>query len=729
MYADVLIKYEVKSLDKTFTYLIPDNLKKDIKIGMKVKVPFANKNINGFVLGIKNNYDEEFELKEIIELISTDLFLTKEQLELGKYLKEKTLCSLMTAYETMLPSGLKAKSETKINKKYDVYLIINKSEEIIKKYILDNKRYKNQLQVLNDLLLEKKVLKNRYNHSSIITLSKKELIAELKVQKNRLEFLSKEHNINLKMTTLQQEAFEKVKNTLKTNCTHLIYGVTGSGKTLVYINLIKEALKLNKTALILVPEISLTTQIINQFYNYFGNDVAILHSALSIGEKHDEYLKILKKEVHVVVGTRSAIFAPLENIGIIVIDEEHSDTYKQDNNPRYDAKDMATYRSKYNSCPLVLGSATPSLPSMARALKKIFNLITMPKRVNEGLLPTVKIVDMNEEMKKRNPILSEELKNEIGNKLIKQEQIILLLNRRGYATFINCSNCGYIYKCPHCEISLTYHKSSNSLRCHYCGYTVFKDEKCPNCKEKDLNYLGLGTEKLETELKKTFPNAKIVRMDADTTTNKGSHEKIIKSFENHKYDILLGTQMISKGLDFPLVTLVGVINADTSLNMPDYKSNETTFSLLNQVSGRSGRGKKSGTVIIQTFNPNNLTLNFVKNNNYKDFFNYEMSIRKKLLYPPYIYIASIKVISNNYDLAKEEAIKVEKYLKNNLCHNEILLGPTTAAIFKFQNKYRFQLIIKYKNEKEILRILMELDRIYLLNKNVYLEIDLNPSRI
>ncbi|HOP65835.1 MAG TPA: primosomal protein N' [Bacilli bacterium] len=726
MFAAVLISYESKTLDKTFTYKIPINL--DIKIGMKVKVPFGSKKINGFVLDVTNKYDGNYEVKEIIEVVNKEFYLNKELLELGKYLKEKTLCSLMTAYETMLPKGLKARNQKSDYSSYVKYLVLNSNQNVVKEYIKNNQRYLNQVIILNDLLVKNKILKKDYNISSINTLLKKGIIKEVLEQEYRLN-KSKKDICDFKFTVEQEKAFREVKKSFNKPDTFLLYGITGSGKTLVYINLIKEVIKNNKTAIMLVPEISLTAQTSQIFYDHFGNDVAIFHSGLSVGEKYDEYLKIARGEVKVVIGTRSAIFTPIKDIGIIIIDEEHSDNYKQDNNPRYHARDMALWRSKHHNCPLLLGSATPSLESMARALKNVYKLLTMENRIGEAKYPKVEIISMAEEIKKGNRIFSQILLGKIKERLTQKEQVILLLNRRGYSTFITCQNCGYTYKCPHCEISLTYHKSSNNMRCHYCGYTVLKDDVCPSCHQKSLNYLGLGTEKLEQELKNIFKEAKIVRMDADTTANKGMHEKIINDFKDLKYDILLGTQMISKGLDFPNVSLVGVINADTTLNIPDYKSNENTFSLLNQVSGRAGRSKIAGEVILQTFNPDNFTLECVEENNYLKYFNYEMNIRKTLKYPPYVYLASLKVVSKDYDLASKEATKVTGFLRKNLTNKEIVLGPTTATMFKNGDNYRFQITIKYKDEQKLLVVLKELEELYKLNRKVYLEIDLNPSRI
>ena len=564
MYAEVLIEYNSKSVDKTFTYIVPDKMQGIIKKGMKVKVPFANRIINGFITNIIDSYTSEYELKEIDSIVDEYLVLNEEMLSLGSYLQEKTLCTKIAAYQTMLPSSLKVKEKKqKDYSKYLEYVELSADENIIQEYKLKHKTAKKQIEVLNILKIERQ-LKNSLSPSVINVLKEAGLIKIVKEQIYRINKQTKEEK-NIKLSDEQNIALNSVD--LNENNTYLLHGVTGSGKTEVYMQLIDRVIKMGKNAIMLVPEISLTTQIINKFYDRFGSDVAIFHSALSDGEKYDEYLKIYRGEVHIVIGTRSAIFTPLEKLGIIIIDEEHSDTYKQDSNPRYHALDMALFRAKYHNIPLVLGSATPSLETMARALKGVYQYIEMKKRIGNATLPKISIVDMSLELRKRNMIFSSLLKEKIKDRLEKKEQIILLLNRRGYSTVVTCKNCGYTYECPYCDITLTYHKTSNNLRCHYCGYTVIKSDTCPECHEKSLDDRGLGTEKLEQEITKLFPEARIIRMDADTTRNKGSHEDIINKFKNHEYDILLGTQMISKGLDFPLVTLVGIINADTTLNM------------------------------------------------------------------------------------------------------------------------------------------------------------------
>ena len=726
MYAYCIIEYPIKTLDKAFTYLVPNHLQEKLKVGMKVLVSFNHRQVHGIVLKITNTFDGDYELKEIERIEDEFLILNKELLLLGSYMQEETLCNLITAYQTMLPSALKVKEQKIDYNDYEIWIKLNNETEA--KEFIKNHRKSNKTKILEYLLERGEIPKKELNASSLRELSKLNLVIEEKRIKKKTYYKEKQED-NKKLNEEQQHAFNTIINSLNINKTFLLYGVTGSGKTLIYIHLIKEVIKKGKTAILLVPEISLTEQIVSIFYQNFGSDVAILHSGLSNKEKYEEYIKILNNEIKIVIGTRSAIFAPLKNIGIIIIDEEHSDTYKQENTPRYHARDIAMHRCEFNRCPLILGSATPSLESMARAKKNVYELVTLKNRANNLPLPEVSIVDMKTELEKRNFTISELLDKKIKECLDKGEQVILLLNRRGFSTFITCSNCGFTYKCPHCEISLTYHKSSNTLRCHYCGYTKIKDDLCPECHEKGLNYMGMGTEKLEEIIKEKYESAKVIRMDADTTTRKGAHDKIIKAFKNEEYNILIGTQMISKGLDFPKCTLVGVINADTSLNIPDFRSSEKTFSLLDQAAGRAGRSTTPGSVIIQTFNPDNETIKAVKKHDYDSFYEQEMQVRKILKYPPYYYLANIKIASKEYTLASTESTKVKNYLEKNLDPKSIILGPSTASNFKRNNIYRFSITIKYRFDEHLMKVLKELDNIYATNKNVFLEIDINPLRI
>ena len=726
MYAEVIIEISAKALDKTFTYKIPNNIKEKTKIGARVKVPFGHQILEGFVLKIINNIEEEYEIKEIIELVDEQPILNKEMLLIGKYMSEKTLCSLITAYQAMLPKALKAKSKTTINIKQDKYISLIKNTLEINNYI-EKCHYEKQINILKQLLKEKEIKITKID-STIKTLIKNEIIKLEYKESYRYQYKPNSKDEKIDLNKEQQEIVNKVINSKNENKTFLLYGVTGSGKTEVYMNIIENVIKEGKSAIVLVPEISLTPQIVERFTRRFGQDVAILHSGLNDGEKYDEYRKIIEEKVHIVVGARSAIFAPLKSLGIIIIDEEHSPTYKQENNPRYHAKDIAILRGKYHNCPVLLGSATPSLESMARAGNKNYELLTLTKRAGNSKLPKVYIVDMKEEIKHKNFIFSELLDKKIKEKLSKKEQIILLLNRRGYSSIETCNNCGEVMKCPNCDISLTYHKTSDMLRCHYCGYATKKYIKCPTCQSTNLKDYGLGTEKLEEELKKKY-NARIIRMDIDTTSRKGTHQKIIEDFEKEKYDILVGTQMISKGLDFPKVTLVGVINADTSLNIPDFRSSERTFQLLCQVSGRAGRSDLNGEVIIQTLNPNHYSIIYSKYHDYLNFYKEEMQIRKKLNYSPYYYIILVKISTKDYELSFKEANKVGDFLRKNLTPTTYILGPAMANIFKVDNTYYQQLIIKYKKDPKLKETLLKLDEHYKTNNKVKLEIDIEPNKL
>ena len=724
MIAAVLIEYSVKLLDKTFDYLVDEKLKNEIKVGQKVLVPFGNKIVEGFVLEIKNEKDKNIEYKSIIEIVEKNFCLNKELLELGHKIQKMTLSTLISAYQIMFPKALKASNKTVINIKTKTMVILN--EDInINNYLEKNQRKKKEIEIINRLKNEKEIERKEINCPSLRNLIDNKIVLLKEIEINRSIEYIKENKKEIKLTTNQENAYKEI---LKSeNNKILLHGVTGSGKTEIYIDLIKYYIKENKTAIMLVPEISLTPQIVSRFISEFGGKVAVLHSGLSEGEKFDEYRKIVNKEVSIVVGARSAVFAPLENIGIIIIDECGSASFKQDSNPKYNAIDISFLRGEYWNCKVLLGSATPLLEHYARAEKGVFKLISLTSRISENL-PIINIVDMNEEVKKRNFIISSELKNKINICLNKKEQIILLLNRRGYSTFMSCSSCGYVWKCPNCDISLIYHKSSNNLRCHYCGYTTKMTKICPCCKEEAIKDLGMGTEKLERIINNMFPSAKTIRMDLDTTSTKGAHQKIIESFKNNEYDILIGTQMISKGLNFKNVTLVGIINADASLNIPDFRSAERTFELLTQTGGRTGRYDLKGEVIIQTFNKDNYVLECVKNHSYLDFYNKEMKIRKTLKYPPYYYLVSIKIISENYELARDESNKIKNYLTDNLSNNFIVLGPSTASVFKLKNKYYFQLIIKYKKEENLFKILKEINDVYVSNK-LKVDININPLNL
>lgn len=724
MYANVIIQYGNKAVDREFSYIVPIQFADKIRVGHRVKVLFNNREIEGFVLSLFDNYDGEYELNEIISLVDDEPILNDEMLYLGREICNKTLCSKISAYQVMLPKALKASEKTNIGIKKDRYIVLNVSVDVVDEYLLKC-RFENQIKILNDLKEDGRLLlKNKI--SGVDTLIKNGII--------RYEYEDTyRYNVGAtgryKVVSLNDDQLKVVNAVdLFRHDTYLLYGVTGSGKTEVYMELIDRVLNDGKTAIMLVPEISLTPQIVDRFITRFGDNVAILHSGLSDTERYDEYRKIMEGRVRIVVGARSAIFAPLENLGIIVIDEEHTSTYKQENHPRYNAKDVAILRGKYNNCPVIMGSATPSLETFARATNNVYKLLTLTKRAGMGKLPNVNVVDMRNEIKVGNFVLSKMLVDKINDRLKKKEQVILLLNRRGYSSMLTCRDCGSVLKCPNCDISLTYHKTSNSNRCHYCNYSVRNIRVCPQCGSDNIKDYGLGTEKLEEELNKMF-KANIVRMDMDTTSKKGMHEKIINDFGEHKYDILVGTQMIAKGLDFPLVTLVGVINADSSLNVPDFRSAELTFQLLSQVSGRAGRSDLAGEVVIQTYNPDHYSIRYAKSHDYLSFYNQEMSIRRELCYSPYFYITVVNIASCDYELGFKEANKIGDYLRKNLSSNTKILGPSMANIFRINNVYHYQCIIKYKRDERLNSVLREIDNIYKVNNKIDVDVDVDPVRI
>ena len=716
MVANVLVELTNRNIDKTFTYNVPLEFSSSIKVGIRVKVPFGKQKLEGFVLSIDEDASYDYELKDVEELIDSEVVLNDELLELGKYIKNTTLCTLINAYQAMLPKALKAKNKVNINKKYDKYIVLSSFDLSCFKL---NERHLRLIEFVKGSRVKKEDVVKEFG-SSVKTLIDKGILVEELVEKYRYNI---DTSINYPKYELNDEQRSAVNNILSSDKPNLLYGVTGSGKTEVYMEIIEHMISLGKSAIVLVPEISLTPQMVGRFVSRFKENIAILHSRLSDGEKYDEYRRIARGEVNIVIGARSAIFAPLANIGAIIIDEEHTNTYKQESTPKYSAIDVAIERSKRHNAKVVLGSATPSLDSYAKVLAKKYNLVELKNRANKKSLPEVVLVDMNKEMKKGS-YFSGILISSIKEKLDLGEQIILLLNRRGYASFVTCSNCGYVSKCPNCDITLTYHKSSDMERCHYCGYAVKRHEVCPECHENAVKNLGVGTEKIEEELNKLF-DARVIRMDFDTTSEKGAHEKIINSFKNHEYDILLGTQMIAKGLDFANVTLVGVINADTSLMIPNFRSSEYTFQLLSQVSGRSGRGDKKGIVIIQTFNKEHYAIELASRHDYMNFFRREMYIRKELGYPPYSHLVSIKIISREYDLVSKESNLIAERLKTNL-PSSIILGPSIGSTFKINNTYRFGILIKYKKEDNLYSYLEKLLDYYKSNDKIKIDIDFNP---
>ncbi|WP_449619337.1 primosomal protein N' [Robertmurraya sp. Marseille-Q9965] len=570
--------------------------------------------------------------------------------------------------------------------------------------------------------------------TTIKSLVKKGLLLEedLEVYRDPYEDRVFEKTNPLTLTTEQEKAISPILATLEENQqkVFLLYGVTGSGKTEIYLQSIQRAIEMGKEAIVLVPEISLTPQMVKRFKGRFGNEVAVLHSGLSSGEKYDEWRKIERKEVKVVVGARSAIFAPFENLGIIIIDEEHETSYKQEDNPRYHARDVAIQRSKFHQCPVILGSATPSLETFARAQKGVYEQLTLPKRMNNQALPSVQIIDMREELRDGNrSMFSRALIDGLKDRLEKKEQIVLFLNKRGHSSFVMCRDCGYVDNCPNCDISLTYHRFNQQMKCHYCGYESYVPSQCPECNSEHIRYFGTGTQKVEEELGKVLPEARVIRMDVDTTSRKGAHEKLLNDFQDGKADILLGTQMIAKGLDFPNITLVGVLSADTMLHLPDFRSSEKTFQLLTQVSGRAGRHELPGEVIIQTYTPEHYSVELAATQNFDHFFEREMMIRRSHQYPPYYYIALITVSHENVAYVASTTDKITKFVQSKLSREANVLGPVASPISRIKNRYRYQCLIKYKREPDLngtLKTILEHYQQEMVSKGLQISIDVNP---
>ncbi|MBM7644307.1 primosomal protein N' (replication factor Y) [Scopulibacillus daqui] len=548
--------------------------------------------------------------------------------------------------------------------------------------------------------------------SSVKSLIDKGLLLEKDVEQFRDPYSHSDIKSTepLPLTIEQQKVLEPIVRDIEEHQhqVYLCHGVTGSGKTEIYLQAIDKVIKKGKEAIVLVPEIALTPQMVHRFKGRFGSDVAVLHSGLSRGEKYDEWRKINRGEVSVVVGARSAVFASFKNLGIVIIDEEHETSYKQEESPRYHARDVAIFRGRYHSCPVVLGSATPSLESFARAQKGVYQLAPLYSRVNQQPLPEVTMVDMREELRSGNrSMFSKQLFSKLNDRLEKGEQSVLFLNRRGYATFVMCRDCGYVVQCPHCDISLTYHRRQGRLKCHYCGYEEMLPDHCPSCQSEYMRYFGTGTQKVEEALTQLLPEARVIRMDVDTTNKKGAHENLLKAFGDGKADILLGTQMIAKGLDFANVTLVGVLAADSMLHLPDFRASEKTFQLLTQVAGRAGRHRLKGEVVIQSYTPDHYAIVDAGNHDYQSFYQKEMLARRQRQYPPYFYLTLITVSHVDFTKVVDATEKIARYLKQRLSNEAIILGPVAPPIPRIKDRYRYQCMIKYRNEPNLINVLKE----------------------
>lgn len=730
LYAEVIINSEALEIDRPFTYKVPEEFNNEIKIGQIVKVPFGkgNKTSEGFILNLKNDDNIKFKTKNIAAILVKDPVIDEDDINLIEFLREKTLCKYIDAFRLLIPVGIMKGAKAKKKK-----VIVLKNEDLSN--IKNPDGYKKIVEFF-------KTNSGKYTKSELIN---EHSISQYKLNKlieNEVLSIEEEsvfryndrvyNKDSAKTLTIEQENIirEYINSDDKM---FLLKGVTGSGKTEVYMKLVERVLLEGKSAIILVPEIALTPQMIERFKGRFGVNVALFHSKLSDGERFDEWFRVKEGKAKVIVGARSAIFLPAKNLGLIIIDEEHENTYKSEQNPKYQTKEVAEYLSELKGCKVILGSATPSIETYYRALTGEMKLLELNSRVDNKPMPPMKVIDMRNELKGGNKSLfSRELFIAIQERLKRKEQIILFLNRRGFSTFVSCRSCGYVFKCDECDISMTYHKNG-LLICHYCGKTKREPRECPKCHSKYVKFFGAGTQRVEEEVKKYFNNAGILRMDVDTTRDKHSYERIYNTFKNGEADILIGTQMVSKGLDFKNVTLVGILAADMSINIPDYRAAERTFQIITQVAGRAGRGDKQGEVLIQTYTPQHYSLQYAVNYDYEGFYEKEFTVRAMMKYPPFGKLLLINGTSKKEELLKNFMHKITMMIKPLVenCLDIEILGPIPCMISKVKENYRWQIVIKgefdsyfSKNIKEIL---------YDENKNVYNDIrismDINPNNL
>ena len=792
MQAQIIVDLPLFQTDKPFSYLVPDRFQSLVQVGQRVHVPFGkgNRLIQGIVVGLEEDSVTD-ELKAISELLDFSPVLTTEQLWLADQMRKTVFSYKISILKAMLPNLLNSSYDKLLKKGEGLSVdlarqIFGQAEQVYysnlsdqqqalaisqiqKKNILsqyvatDRKqiktekwyrvcqpalekmefsaRSKKRLELKEELLgqVGEFPLSNlRENYSAeilrffqengLIEVWEKE-VSRLQVFFNGVE-ASQPLALNPEQEIAQREILSQIGQEAQT---YLLQGVTGSGKTEVYLQVIEGVLQKGKTAIMLVPEISLTPQVTRRFVSRFGQQVAILHSGLSDGEKYDEWRKIESGQARVVVGARSAIFAPLKNIGVIIIDEEHEATYKQESNPRYHARDVAKLRAQYHKAALVLGSATPSLETRARASRGLYGLLRLTQRANpQAHLPQVEVVDFRDYLGQQEngnytPVLLEKIRQTLDRK----EQVVLLLNRRGYSSFVMCRDCGSVDECPNCDISLTLHMDTRSMQCHYCGFQKAIPRICPSCSSPSIRYYGTGTQRAFEELQDLFPDARILRMDVDTTRKKGSHENLLQAFGQGEADILLGTQMIAKGLDFPNVTLVGVLNADTALNLPDFRSSERTFQLLTQVAGRAGRAEKPGQVLIQTYNPNHYAIRFAQEQDYEGFYEYEMGIRRSMAYPPYTFTVGLTLSHALEDLTVKKAYEIVGFLRENLSDKIQILGPTPKPIARTHNLFHYQILLKYRREdrlEAVLNAILDWSQAR-ENKDLRLSIDHEPQNV
>lgn len=747
MYVKVVVDINAYELNKLFTYKVNEEIEERIDIGTMVFVPFGKKNTlkRGYVVEKINKIEKTtYAIKEIDSIVE-GLSVETELIKLAEYIRDRYVTSFSAALQMMIPGKQKVKDVTK------KYIYLTESSKPLVEYIEKNKedkRLTKRIYLLQSLyqeyyckginIIAVDEIKNRYD-VSLAMLKTIEKLQLFKIEEERMDReisilkkrkASKKFTLNVK----QQEAKEAIQRFIEKKEYHpfVLHGVTGSGKTEVYLQVIEKAIEKNQQAIVLIPEISLTPLMIRRFVERFGSIVGVLHSRLSKGERYEQWQKAKDGKTKIMIGPRSAIFAPFQNLGIIVVDEEHEHTYKSETSPRIQAKEIAIWRAKYHNVPIVFGSATPAIETYKKAIEGEYTLLELPAKAVKGASATIEIVDMGEELQSGNTdILSNTLYEAIKNSLEKKEQVLLFLNKRGYSGFISCRSCGFVYKCRHCDVSLTYHRDVKKMICHICGYEEIFSKTCPSCQSKYFKGFNIGTQKVETEMKRIFPKARICRMDQDTTSKKDSHEKIIHAFENYEYDIMIGTQMITKGHDFHRVTTVGILAADLSLHQENYLASENTFQLIHQMIGRTGRGKLAGKAIVQTYSPEHFSIVMAVKGDYKGFYKEETVYRELMKYPPYINLLQVVSAHKEYKILQlfMEQVKnliVEEFAKED---EYTVLGPTPAKIMKVKDYYRMKILVKSNDYKKLTRLIHGIYNMSGKSNHIRIQADINPMRI
>ena len=713
-YADIIIEISHEHLDRPFQYIVPDELREYIKVGDSVTVPFGrgNRNIKGYVIELKDKADYPLDkLKLISQINSEQISVEGSLIELAYWMKSHYGGTMIQALKTVLP--VKRKIKQSVVKQVDIAIDNEKLTALIEE--CENKHQAARLRVLQALAKEPtlpySLIRSKLNVSApaLKSLESKGYIriSQTEYYKNPVVMEDNEHKdyeLSLEQKDIIAQVTEDYLSPDKACGRYLIHGITGSGKTEIYLGIAEQMVKMGKQVIVLIPEIALTYQTLLRFYKRFGDKVSVVNSTLSEGERYDRFQRASRGELDVIIGPRSALFTPFDRLGAIIIDEEHESSYKSENTPRYNARECAEHIADIRGAALVLGSATPSLEAYYKALKGEYRLLKLNTRLTGGSLPTVYTVDMRDELRMGNrSIFSDRLRELMAQCLDRGEQAMLFINRRGYAGFVSCRSCGYVVKCRHCDVSMTEHKNGMMV-CHYCGYTIPKPVKCPSCGSPYIAGFKVGTEQIETEVKKIFPTSRVVRMDADTTRTKGSMEAILRTFADREADVLVGTQMIVKGHDFPFVTLVGILAADMSLNVSDYRGAERTFQLLTQASGRAGRGTREGEVVIQTYQPEHYSIVTAADQNYEAFYEEEIGYRELGSYPPIWHLLAVLVVAEDAGAAMSHAQLLKQEAEKELTDSPgYVIGPAAAFIGKIKDRYRYVLYVKHPDAEALVR--------------------------